>query len=202
MKTKLFFSLAFATVVSFFVTSCGEVAPLSKDFLSDHQELSVQLDNLLKYAGTTQDKVEFIEFSFMHDAENPEDIKNSITISIVDPKNPDLIKEYMWYDMKDRRNSYTVNEVTMTDRFGSEVIEGHDKYKDLIFNYADVKEVLDNYDLLAKEALDAAGYGDKGYVKYFTRTMNRGYEITVGYDGKDVKKDFDISVDKKHIVKP
>ena len=190
--------LSVATACSFVIKTQEEV---SKDFLSSAEKISQDLDQIFQYAGTTADKAEIIEINMSHSADDTTDIKNDISAVIIDPADKNLIKRYFWFDNKDMRNSYKTEEVTITDFAGTEVIEGYDKYKDMITTYADFKPYIDNYDTYCQEALTAAGSEGNGDVRDYSYSKERGGSITIGYRGKDVSKSFDIAEDKKHIKK-
>lgn len=201
---KLFLKIASVCGLAGCVVSCGfggATSSTSTTFLSGSEEVVEQLGKLMDYAGTTADKVEFIELTISHDAEDTTDISNIMIIDIIDPKDANHVKNYQWFDTPALRNSYQTREVTMTDSWGQEVIEGHDKFVDQIFTYADLKPYFDNYAVFTKEAMEDSGYGENAYISHFNCSVARGASFTVAYKGKHVSKSYDVADDKMHIKK-
>lgn len=175
----------------------------SKDFASEPEGVAAVLDELLEFAKTDKEKVEFYEFSFNHNENRPDDFYNMMVMTIIDLANRDKLKEFSWYNSKDRRNAFEGQEVVMSTMLSGDVVEGHDKFANEFFGYDVVKEYLAHYADYCKEALaQAADYKENAYIRTFSIESGGGARIVVGYRGSSPppSKSFRISEDKQHIV--
>lgn len=175
---------------------------VSKDFASEPEGVAAVLDELIEFAKTDKEKVEFYEFSFRHDEDRPEDFYNGMVMTVIDPANRDKLKEFSWNDSKDRRNAFDGQEVVVSKMLSGDVVEGHDQFADDLFGYDVVKEYLAHYADYCKEALAAAAdYKENAYIRSFSIDSGGEASIVVGYRGSSSpQKTFRIAADKLHIV--
>lgn len=198
-KTLLKNTLAiFALALSF--TSCN-TGPVPEDIVGDVPgELQGKIGELLGQAGTDSAKVEFAEISSMF-TYRPGDNFANVEVKIVSPEDKDKMVQYGWSDMKDRRNMYEKSYLTVSTALGSDLVDTYDGYKDMLFTYGDARKYLDNLPAYCKEALEASGYKDKGYVSSFSISVDDAV-ISVKHKDANLFKTYRISEDGSHIVVP
>lgn len=207
MKKKSFLkSIAVAAAVCLAAGSCGmsgSSGPVADDYIANQEELGAQVDKLLDMAGTSADKVELADVSFWCTLTSTGDRSNYMSLKMVDPKDKDKMKEYLWMDTEGQRNHYDVNELMVTQGLiDKDVVEGYDSYKEMLFTYADVKPYMDNMSALCSEAAEASGYKDKAFVKSFSYSKDSGASLEVAHkENPGVSKRYSIAPDGKHIVK-
>lgn len=198
LKTTIVSSLA-----AWMFSACGSFnpGPVPEDITGDTPgELQAKIADLLKQAGSDSSKVEFAEITSMFQF-RPGDNFSHVSIQIVSPEDKDKMVQYDWTDMKDRRNVYEVRGLTVSSNLGTDVIDTYDGYKDMLFSYEDARPYLTNLPAYCKEALEASGYKDKGYISSFTIDVE-GANIGVSHkDASTISKTFRISADKLHIEK-
>jgi len=124
-----------------------------------------------------------------------------VQVQIVSPKDKDKMEQFDWTDMKDRRNHYERFDLAVSTFLDSDAVDTYEGYKEMLFTYADASKYLNNLPALCKEALEASGYKDKGYVDNFTLSADRAF-ISVKNKEGGFSKTYDISADGAHIVKP
>ena len=200
MKKLLSASILAASMLSLSITSCDNLkpAPVPDDIVGDTPgELKAKINELLEQAGTDSTKVEFAEIAsnFQY---KPGDNNANVHVQIVSPEDKNKMLQYSWSDMKDRRNTYEQFELTVSTFLEDDVVDSYDGYKDMLFTYNDIKPYLDNLSTYCKEALEASGYKDKGYIDSF---LISSQQIIIGVHHKDanISKTYQISKDGKHI---
>ena len=192
-------------IASFAMASCSFLnpGPLPEVIIGQNAgELRTKICELMDMAGTDSTQVEFakIQTYFLY---RPDDNTASTAIQIVSPEDKNKMMEYSWTDMKDRRNWREASELVVSTRFDDDVIATYDGFKDMLFSYDDIRIYLDNLPTYCKEALEASGYKDKGYISYFTIDKSSGAEVTVSYkDDTSLSKTYSIAPDGKHIIIP
>lgn len=201
MKKKFFQSALAATVLAFSVTACGafDAGPLPENIVGDEPgELQAKIGELLAQAGTDSTKVEFAEISssFRY---RPEDNTANVAVQLVSPKDKNKLEQFSWNDMKDRRNLYEQAELTVSAELGTELVDTYEGYKDLLFTYADAAVYLNNLPTYCKEALEACGYKDEGYVSSFSLEKS-GATISVSHQKGGASRTFRIAEDGRHII--
>lgn len=200
MKHKNFAEIIAASFFTAALTSCNFLnpGPVPENIVGDTPgELRDKIVEVLKVAGTDTSSVEFAEVktNFLY---RPGDNTADIALSIVSPDDKDKLVQYTWSDMKDRRNVYDCFDLAVTT-FGNDVIDSYEGFKDMIFTYSDIRPFLDNLPVYCKEALEASGYGDNGYVSMFSIEMGRIFISVSHKDKSTISKTYDISEDGMHI---
>ena len=89
----------------------------------------------------------------------------------------------------------------MATHLDNDVVDTYEGYKDMLFDYGDIKVYLENLPTYCKEALEASGYKDKGYICDFMISKD---DVNIGVKHKDggFSKTYKISNDGQHIVVP
>ena len=81
------------------------------------------------------------------------------------------------------------------------VIDTYDGFKDMLFTYNDVSKLVENLPVFCKEALEASGYGEEGYVRSYQIEKGDAF-ITVGHKSSNMlTKSYHIAEDGEHIIK-
>lgn len=200
MKHKTFAEIIAASVFTAALTSCNFLnpGPVPENIVGDAPgELRDKIVEMLKVAGTDTSSVEFAEIKtgFLY---RPGDCTADMALSIISPDDKNKMVQYTWSDMKDRRNAYDCFDLTVST-FGNDVIDTYEGFKDMIFTYDDIRPYLDNLPTYCKEALEASGYGEKGYVSMFSIDIDRVFISVSLKEQQTVSKTYDISEDGKHI---
>lgn len=203
MKKTLIKTLLAAPLLVLSATSCNMMnpGPLPEDIVGDTPgELQSKIGDLLDQAGTDSTRVEFAEITstFLY---KPGDNTAHVSIQIISPDDKNQMVQYDWNDMKDRRNMYEKYDLTVSTMVSSDVVDSYEGYKDMLFTYNDIKTYLNNLPGYCKEALEASGYKDKGYVDNFTISHDRAI-ISVKHKDGGFSKTYEISQDGKGIVIP
>lgn len=203
MKPSSFTQIIAASALAWAFTSCSFLnpGPLPEALVGEQTgELKNKLCELMEMAGTDSTQVEFADISsnFLY---RPNDNTSNVSIQIVSAKDKNQLMEYMWSDMKDRRNMKVAQELTVSTFLGNDVIDNYEGYQDMLFRYDDIRIYLDNLPVYCQEALEASGYKDQGYVNSFNIDRQRGATISVGHKKESsLSKTYEISEDGQHIV--
>ncbi|NCE69818.1 hypothetical protein D1165_16650 [Muribaculaceae bacterium M3] len=185
------------------MTSCSFLnpGPVPEDIIGDQPgELQAKINELLDQAGTDSTKVEFAEISssFLY---NPGDNTANVHVQIISPDDKNKMVQYSWSDMKDRRNMCEKFDLTVSTFLDNDVVDSYDGYKEMLFTYDDARKYLNNLPTYCKEALEASGYKDNGYIDNFTMS-NKQIIISVKHKDGGFYKTYNISKDGEHIVIP
>ncbi|WP_300935449.1 hypothetical protein [uncultured Muribaculum sp.] len=203
MEKSLFKTALAASLLALSMTSCNILnpGPVPENIVGDEPgELQAKIGELLEKAGTDSAKVEFAEIYTSFINQQNDNIANA-HVQIVSPDDKDKMVQYSWSDMKDRRNMYERFELTVATHLDNDVVDTYEGYKDMLFNYGDIKVYLENLPTYCKEALEASGYKDKGYICDFMISKD---DVNIGVKHKDggFSKTYKISNDGQHIVVP
>ncbi len=203
MKENCLKSVFAALIIAWSMVSCNILnpGPVPEDIVGDTPgELQSKIGEILDQAGTDSTKVEFAEINtgFQY---KPDDNLATVQIQIISPDDKNKMLQYDWSDMKDRRNHYERFELTVATSVSNDVIDTYEGYKDMLFTYDDVRVYLDNLPVYCKEALDASGYKDKGYISSFSIAKD-DVLISVHHKDGNISKTYRISKDGGHIVIP
>ena len=203
MKKRFFRPLMAMSALAAVAASCGlqSAGPVPEDIVGDQAgELQSKISELLEQAGTDTTKAEFAQITSTFLAK-PGDNTATVQVQIVSPKDKDKMEQFDWTDMKDRRNHYERFDLAVSTFLDSDAVDTYEGYKEMLFTYADASKSLNSLRALCKEALEASGYKDKGYVDNFTLSADRAF-ISVKNKEGGFSKTYDISADGAHIVKP
>ena len=203
MKKVLIKSLCAIFLALMPAASCQMLnpGPLPEDIVGDTPgELQAKIGDILAQAGTDSTKVEFAEIttSFIY---IPGDHIANVKIQIVSPSDKNKMEEYLWTDMKDRRNMCEKFDLIVSTRLESDLIDTYEGYKDILFTYNDIKPYLDKLPLYCNEALEASGYKENAYIDNFTISKDDIY-ISVKHKDGNISKTYRISPDGSGIVIP
>lgn len=201
MKTLNFKSAFPAVLLALSAASCNvmDPGPLPENIVGDEPgELQAKLGELMAQAGTDSTKVEFAEITstFRY---RPDDNTAHVSVQLVSPKDKNKLEQFSWNDMKDRRNVYEQAELTVSTSLGSDLVDTYEGYKEMLFTYKDAAVYLNNLPAYCKEALEASGYKDEGYVSSF-QMETRGVSISVTHKKGGMSKTYRIADDGQHIV--
>ena len=132
MKKVLIKSLCAIFLASMSAASCQMLnpGPLPEDIVGDTPgELQAKIGDILAQAGTDSTKVEFAEIttSFIY---KPGDHIANVKIQIVSPSDKNKMEEYLWTDMKDRRNMCEKFDLIVSTRLESDLIDTYEGYKE------------------------------------------------------------------------
>lgn len=200
---KFFRSVLAVSTLTMLMTSCSFLnpGPVPEDIIGDQPgELQAKINELLDQAGTDSTKVEFAEISssFLY---SPGDNTANVHVQIISPDDKNKMVQYSWSDMKDRRNMCEKFDLTVSTFLDNDVVDSYDGYKEMLFTYDDARKYLNNLPTYCKEALEASGYKDNGYINNFTMS-NKQIIISVKHKDGGFHKTYNISKDGKHIVIP
>ena len=162
-------------------------------------ELDGKIDELLELAKAKKETAEFAEiYTYLN--YKPGNPSTSVTIQIVTPEDKNKMAEYSWYDNKDVRNKLDKQDMVISDH-DDNVIDTYDGFKDMHFTYNDVSKLVENLPVFCKEALEASGYGEEGYVRSYQIEKGDAF-ITVGHKSSNMlTKSYHIAEDGEHIIK-
>jgi len=158
-------------------------------------ELDGKIDELLELAKAKKETAEFAEI-YTYFNYKPGDPSTSVTIQIVTPEDKNKMAEYSWYDNKDVRNK---QDMVISDH-DDNVIDTYDGFKDMLFTYDDVAKQVENLPVFCKEALEASGYGEDGYVRSYQIEKGDAF-IMVGHKSSNMlSKTYHVAEDGEHII--
>ena len=210
MISKTFKFIFTVCVVFVSVTSCNFVGNVAKNMTTQPAdsiigtnpgELKSKIKEVLDFAGIDLDKAEITQIctDFTY---KPGDQRLFVSVQAVTPKDKNKMAEYRWYDNKDQRNQFMKTELILSDGEGN-VVDKYDDFKYMLFSYQDVAKYIDNFPVYCREALEASGYKDKGYVASFSIEKDGDVSIRVKHKDRDslsLSKLYHISDDGQHIV--
>lgn len=212
MTTKrTFYVAATICILALTVTSCNfvkESAPIADEMIgSNPEELQEKITEVLKFADTDLEKAQFAEISSGYHQVGNIDPTISVTLDIVNPKDQNKLLRVSWDDKKSTRNYYSKEDLVLSDSKNN-IINKYEDFKDMLFSYSDAKIYIDNVPTYCKEALEASGYKDAGFIDRLT-IERRPYEgnqvvamIRVGYKKNiTLVKSYTVSKDGLHIEK-
>ena len=161
-------------------------------------ELDGKIDELLELAKAKKETAEFAEI-YTYFNYKPGDPSTSVTIQIVTPEDKNKMAEYSWYDNKDVRNKLDKQDMVISDH-DDNVIDTYDGFKDMLFTYDDVVKQVENLPVFCKEALEASGYGEDGYVRSYQIEKGDAF-IMVGHKSSNMlSKTYHVAEDGEHII--
>ena len=202
-------SLTAIAMLALILVSCNLVksaAPSPTDTVGTNpDELKAKMVEVLEDAGTTLEKAEFSNIT--SSSNRTGSVSYSVSLEIVKPQNHDKLATAGWYSSDIRPNLYRVDDIVLSDA-DDNIIKEYDKFKDILFTYADIEQYINNAPACFKEALEASGYGADGFISNFSieREQHNGNKIKagirVGYKGdSSLSKYFTVQEDGMHIIK-
>lgn len=205
MKTTNWNKLIAPVILSLGLSACSFLNPgaLPKALVGEQpNELRAKVNELMELAGTDSVKAELasVNTTFIY---NPNGGSATVHLHMIDPEDKNKMKEYAWRDTDGRRNLKEINELVVSTWPDNDIVDTYEGYKDMLFSYEDIRMYLDNLPVYCKEALEASGYKDKGYVSSFSFDKRTGALIYVTHKEKStLSKWYKIAPDGKHIIIP
>lgn len=201
MITRLFKKIFTIATIAATAAACStNSGPVSDTIIGEKQsELKNKVAELMETAGTDSSKVEFAQIRTSI-VLRPNDNTTVVSIQIINPKDNDKMEEFQWSDNKDRRNHTENLGITVSESLSGDVIDEYEGYKDMLFDYGYASKFINKMPEYCKEALEASGYKDKGYVKSFSIEVD-GAMISVGNkDSNTTSKTYRIDEEGNHII--
>lgn len=207
MKAKVWKGVWALCVVAVTMASCDFVNKMKENATTTPSdtiiganagELDGKIDELLELAKAKKETAEFAEIYtyFNYKLGDP---STSVTIQIVTPEDKNKMAEYSWYDNKDVRNKLDKQDMVISDH-DDNVIDTYDGFKDMLFTYDDVAKQVENLPVFCKEALEASGYGEDGYVRSYQIEKGDAF-IMVGHKSSNMlSKTYHVAEDGEHII--
>ncbi|MFQ7267176.1 MAG: hypothetical protein ACLRPS_10005 [Paraprevotella clara] len=207
MKAKVWKGVWALCVVAVTMASCDFVNKMKENATTTPSdtiiganagELDGKIDELLELAKAKKETAEFAEI-YTYFNYKPGDPSTSVTIQIVTPEDKNKMAEYSWYDNKDVRNKLDKQDMVISDH-DDNVIDTYDGFKDMLFTYDDVAKQVENLPVFCKEALEASGYGEDGYVRSYQIEKGDAF-IMVGHKSSNMlSKTYHVAEDGEHII--